>query len=173
MWPLSQRTPWLFSSWSGGGSSCRWDGSLSSCSRPGSWQAGGSAYFASGFTDPEDDLRAPGGTALPIVIALEYRPVGATATSRVAKQLPPRLGVEANTMKTLVISLLAKRLEQANPAPPIPTGVIAMVLRTRAGVLFVFTVMRGPVVYLETSAVRALGVKALRRLPSDGHYRTS
>src|SRR2546427_3869473 len=38
MWPLSQRTPWLFSSWCGGGSSCRWDGSLSSCSLPGSWR---------------------------------------------------------------------------------------------------------------------------------------
>jgi hypothetical protein len=65
--------PDLFSSWCGAGSSCRWDGSLSSCSRPGSWQAGGSAYFASGFTDPEDICVLPAGpTALAIVIGLEH-----------------------------------------------------------------------------------------------------
>jgi len=37
--------------------------------------AGGSAYFASGFIDPEDDLGAPGGTA-PIVIGLGVRACG-------------------------------------------------------------------------------------------------
>src|SRR5437667_1739372 len=105
MWPVSQRTPWLFWSSCGGGSSCRWDGSLSSCSRPGSWQAGGSAYFASGFTDPEDDLRAHRAGPPPLVIGLEYGPVGAPGTSRVAKQLPARLAVRGRTMKTLVIGL--------------------------------------------------------------------
>jgi len=66
---------------------------------------GGSAYFASGFADPEDDLRAHREAGLPLVIGLEYGLVGATGTSRVAKQLPARLGVGGRTMKTLVIGL--------------------------------------------------------------------
>src|SRR5204863_10096164 len=42
---------------------------------------------------------------LAMVIGLEHGPVGATGTSRVAKQLPPRLGVAGSTMKTLMIGL--------------------------------------------------------------------
>ena len=51
---------------------------------------GGSAYFASGFADPEDDLRAPGGSA-PLVIGLEYGPVG------------ERLGSQSNCRRASVL----------------------------------------------------------------------
>ena len=40
-----------------------------------------------------------------ILIGLAYGPVGATGTSRVAKQLPACLGVGGKTMKTLMIGL--------------------------------------------------------------------
>src|SRR2546426_9096000 len=111
MWPPSQRTPWLFSSWCGGGSSCRWDCSLSSCSRPGSWQAGGSAYFASGFTDPEDDLRAPSGTAPP-----RDRP-GAWAGSA-----PPKPALAAEVQVDRIPELLGE-MERCPPGSDDPAGV--------------------------------------------------
>ena len=104
MWPLSQRTPWVFSSWCDGGSSCRWDGSLSSCSLPGSWQVGGSAYSRAASPTLKTIYVLPAGPPRQRGRRGGW-PVGAAGSSRVAKQLPARLGVERSTLKTLMIGL--------------------------------------------------------------------
>src|SRR2546428_1631972 len=52
-----------------------------------------------------EPIRSGYATNLSSLTSLEHGPVGAAGSSRVAKQLPPRLGVAGSTMKTLMIGL--------------------------------------------------------------------
>src|SRR2546428_347263 len=66
-----------------------------------------------------EPIRSGYATNLSSLTSLEHGPVGAAGSSRVAKQLPPRLGVAGSTMKTLMIGLgRLVRLLRGNVHPP-------------------------------------------------------